>query len=69
MNEGYKLIVTKVGRYGVKKSMSSIYPLRQECLISLEDDFERWKKEPDVVELHLLRLDANRVNELRRYVR
>lgn len=67
MEEGYKLMVTKAGRNGVKKSMSSFYPLRQECLVSLEEDFEQRKKEPDVVEIILMRFDQHGVYTLRRY--
>ena len=69
MEEGYKLIVTKAGNDGMKKSMVAVYPLRQEFLISLEEDFEQRKKEPDVVELRLFRFDENGLHELRRYVR
>lgn len=68
MEECYKLLVT-TDNNGVKKSMAVMYQLCAECLVAVEEDFERWKKEPKVVELHLFRIDYRGLNELRRWFR
>ena len=65
--EGYKLVITKNGKNGERKSAVVGYPLTQECLVAIEDDFKRYSQEQEVVELHLMRYDANGVHELRRY--
>ncbi len=69
MNECYKLVITKAGRDGRTVSMAIAYQMLAEALIAVEEDFERWKKEPGVEELHLMRVDSQGVKELRRYVK
>ena len=67
MYEGYKLIITKETNNGIRKSMAVFYQLRSECLIAVEEDFKRYQKESDVVELRLFRFDQQSMKELRRY--
>ncbi len=67
MSEYYKLLITKERKNGTKFSMSVAYEMRAECLVAAEEDFERWKKQPDVIELYLFRVDYKGVKELRRY--
>ena len=67
MVEFYKLIVTRPGKYGGKSNTAVHFDMKQDCLITAEETFERMKREPDVLELLLFRFDGNGVHELRRY--
>lgn len=69
MSEYYKLLITKERKDGTKFTMSVMYELRAECLVAVEDEFERCQKEPEVIELHLFRIDYQGMKELRRYVK
>ena len=69
MDECYKLAVTKIRNDGTRRGMTAQYPLRQECLISLEEDFKKYQAETGTLDLHLLRIDQQGVKELRRYVK
>ena len=69
MSEFYKLLITKERKDGTKFIMAVAYQLRAECLVAVEDEFERCQKEPETIELHLFRVDSQGVKELRKWQR
>ena len=67
MNEGYKVSITKIGRYGRPQNYNMGYPLTVDALCAAEQEFEERKKEPGVLKLQLLRYDSVSVRVLRNW--
>ncbi len=67
MNEGYKVSITKMGRYGRPQNFAMCYPLTVEALCAAEREFEERKAEPGVLKLQLLRYDKVSVRVLRNW--
>ena len=67
MNEMYKLVITKLGKFGNPVNMAMCYRMTAEHLCAAEEEFEAIKKEPGVIRLLLWRYDETGIHELRKW--
>ena len=67
MNEMYKLVITKLGKFGNPVNMAVGYRMTAESLCAVEEEFEARKKEPGVIRLLLWRYDETGIHELRKW--
>ena len=67
MNEMYKLVITKLGKFGNPLNMAVGYRMTAESLGAAAEEFEARKQEPGVIRLLLWRCDETGIHELRKW--